>query len=432
MDIENVIALFVRRLNQHLFELPGPPGPIELPAPVAGQTYLLYLHVPFCPSLCPFCSFHRVRFHDGPANAYFDSLEREIGRISDCGYRFDEMYIGGGTPTVLPDRLLETIACVRERHALSGISVETNPNDLAHADLHRLADAGVTRLSVGVQSFDDVLLKEMRRYDTYGSSADIRSGLAQIRGVFATVNVDMIFNLPRQSEASLARDLDILVDELDVDQVSFYPLMADGKARLTLERAMGPVDFGRERHLYEMVVARLRGAGYKRSSAWCFSRKPGMFDEYIVGREEYVGLGSGSFSYLAGALYSSTFDNRHYEALVADGRTGTVFRKMFSTNEQMRYYMLMQLFGGSLDLPAAERRFAGRFEQGLWRELAGLRLLGAIRTEGSKLQLTERGNYLWVVLMREFFTNINNLRYNMRHQQPPLSRALRAGETTDG
>jgi menaquinone C8-methyltransferase len=333
---------------------------------------------------------------------------------------------------VLPERLLATIDFVRRRHPLSAVSVETNPNDLAHADLRRLADAGVSRLSVGVQSFDDALLRNMHRYDTYGSSADIRKSLEHIRGVFSTVNVDMIFNLPRQSEAVLAGDLDILIDELAVDQVSFYPLMAAGGVRTQLEKAMGPVDFGRERQLYEMIAARFQDAGYTRNSAWCFSRKPGMFDEYIVTREDYVGLGSGAFSYLSGALYSSTFDNRQYAELVAGGRTGTVFRKRLGETEQMRYYLLMQLFGGSLALDAAARRFDGRFEHGLWRELSGLRLLGAIRTDGDRIRLTERGYYLWVVLMREFFTSINNLRYNMRHVELPASPAANSGETGDG
>jgi coproporphyrinogen III oxidase-like Fe-S oxidoreductase len=432
MDLENLVGIFVRRLNRHLFELPGPPEPVALPTPAPERNYLLYLHIPFCPSLCPFCSFHRVRFHAGPANAYFDSLEQEIGLASDRGYRFDEMYIGGGTPTVLPDRLLGIIAQARGRHPLTAISIETNPNDLAHPELRRLADAGVSRLSVGVQSFDDALLRDMNRYDAYGSSVDIRHSLERTRGVFDVVNVDMIFNLPRQSEASLDQDLDILVNELGVDQVSFYPLMAAGDARLSLERAMGPVNYERERQLYELIAHRMQAAGYTRNSAWCFSRKPGMFDEYIVNREEYVGLGSGAFSFLSGALYSSTFDNMQYAELVAGGHTATVFRKSLGDHEQMRYYLLMQLFGGSVSLAAAERRFGGHFENGLWRELSGLRLMGAIRTEGDRIRLTERGYYLWVVLMREFFSSINSLRYNMRHLRLPVSRAVGAGETGDG
>jgi hypothetical protein len=81
----------------------------------------------------------------------------------------------------------------------------------------------------------------------------------------------------------------------------------------------------------------------------------------------------------------------------------------------MRYYLLMKLFGGSLDLAAAEDRFAGRFKRTLWPELAALRTMGAMRQSGGKLTLTENGYYLWVMMMREFFTGMNKLREQMRH-----------------
>jgi coproporphyrinogen III oxidase-like Fe-S oxidoreductase len=156
-------------------------------------------------------------------------------------------------------------------------------------------------------------------------------------------------------------------------------------------------------------------AGYVRTSAWCFSRKPGMFDEYIVERNEYLGLGSGAFSYLQGSLYASTFSINHYLRLVDAGRTGTFGRLQMTHRDQMRYYLLMQLFGGALDKAAAEQRFGGRFNRTLWPELTMLQTIGAVTDSGVQLRLTEKGYYLWVMMMREFFTGVNNLRDQMRH-----------------
>ena len=141
-----------------------------------------------------------------------------------------------------------------------------------------------------------------------------------------------------------------------------------------------------------------------------------MSDEYIVDREQYVGLGSGAFSYLGGALYSSTFSIGEYERMVDEGQTGTVFRQRLNAQDQKRYYLLMELFGGRLDKRQAERRFGRGFERALWRELAALKVLGALRDRGEYLELTERGNYLWVVMMREFFSGVNRLREKMRHE----------------
>ena len=377
--------------------------------------YLLYLHVPYCMVLCPFCSFHRVRFKEDSALNYFECLRREIGYVTDLGYRFDELYIGGGTPTVLPDELVRTLARVREMHAITGISVETNPDDLSKDSISRLLDAGVNRLSVGVQSFDDTLLKQMERYDKYGSGEQIRRALHRMDSVFDTLNVDMIFNFPHQGEDSLLRDIDILVDDIGVDQVSFYPLMTVASTRKKMAKAMGTVDYGREKQLYRLISARMLDAGYTRSSAWCFSRRADMFDEYIVERPEYVGLGSGAFSYLDGSLYGSTFSLNHYRRLVAAGKTGTTGHKVMNRWDRINYYLLMQLFSGAMDKAAAEAHFGDQFGRLFRPQLAGLRMLGAVRDSGDRISLTENGYYLWVVLMREFFTGVNRLRDALRH-----------------
>ncbi len=375
---------------------------------------MLYLHIPYCISLCPYCSFHKVKFERNPAQHYFETLRREIKLVTSAGYRFAELYVGGGTPTVLPDELIRTLDLIRESHPMQSVSTETNPNDLTEEILGPLRDAGVNRLSVGVQSFDDGLLEEMQRYEKYGSGRQIRDRLQRAAGLFDTLNVDMIFNFPHQTEALLKRDLHILVDELAVDQVSFYPLMSANSTRESMLRTIGSVDYSRERKLYEMIAGYMLANGYSRSSAWCFSRRPGMIDEYVVDQDDYLGLGSGAFSYLHGSLYASTFSIDHYLSLVESGTVGIVRRRELSPRDQMRYYLLMRLFGGSLDTAAAEKKFDGKFRRTLWPELAALRVMGAVKDTGAELLLTESGNYLWVMMMREFFTGVNNLRDEMR------------------
>ncbi|HZW60305.1 MAG TPA: hypothetical protein VFE85_08425, partial [Woeseiaceae bacterium] len=266
------------------------------------------------------------------------------------------------------------------------------------------------------------------RYEQYGSSAQIRGRLERVAGEFDTLNVDMIFNLPHQTEASLRNDLRVLTDELAVDQVSFYPLMTADSARKTMHRDMGVVDYARERRLYELIAAHMLAAGYARSSAWCFSRGPRMIDEYIAEHDEYLGLGSGAFSFLDGGIYASTFSINHYLELIDSGRSGVIRRRTLKRGDQMRYYLLMHLFSGSLDLALADRRFAADFARELRLELAALRLLGAVRRQGEQLRLTERGYPVWVMMMREFFTGVNNLRDEMRHNIAHENSLLHTGE----
>jgi coproporphyrinogen III oxidase-like Fe-S oxidoreductase len=416
VNFDALIGGYLRQYSRRKMHFPEVSTGTPLPAADAEQRYLLYLHIPYCVVLCPFCSFHRVRYEENSAMRYFDCLRKEIRLASDAGFRFDEVYIGGGTPTVAPDELVRTIECVRGLHSVTGISVETNPDDLGKNSMKNLQDAGVKRLSVGVQSLDDKLLREMERFERYGSGAEIEARLKHAEGHFDTLNVDMIFNFPRQSEQSLQRDLRILTNDIGVDQVSWYPLMSVNSTRKKMLQAMGAVDYSREQAFYEMIVEHMLASGYARTSAWCFSRKPGMFDEYIVQREEYLGLGSGSFSYLQGSLYASTFSINHYARLIEDGKTGTFGRLEMTDRDQMRYYLLMQLFSGSLDKQAAEARFDGRFQRTLWPELTALQTVGAVENAGVQLTLSKRGYYLWVMLMREFFTGVNNLRDEMRHR----------------
>ena len=212
-------------------------APASLPAPVPGHRYLLYLHVPFCEALCPFCSFHRVQFRPRQAQPYFEALRAEVAHYADRGYEFGEVYVGGGTPTVMPEELARTLGWVRERFSLTDISVETNPNHLTPPVLQALQAAGVTRLSVGVQSFDDDLLKRMGRYQAYGSGLETAERLARIQADFPTVNADLIFNLPGQRADSFARDLEILRQDVGVTQASFYPLMATPATRARMRKS---------------------------------------------------------------------------------------------------------------------------------------------------------------------------------------------------
>jgi len=384
-----------------------------VPTPVAGRKYLLYVHIPYCEALCPFCSFHRVEYTLGKALPYFVALREEIRRYHDLGFEFSEVYLGGGTPTVNIEELAETIALIKSLYSIERISTETNPNHLDRERLEILQDCGVNRLSVGVQSFDNELLKNMQRFSNYGSGEQIIERLRGARGLFETLNVDMIFNLPGQSDESLARDLDIIKNQLGVDQVSFYPLMAATATRRRIAKEMGPVTQDHEQAFYETIRAAMTGS-YQAGSVWCFSREGDMIDEYIVDHEEYVGVGSGSFSYLNGTMYATTFSIPRYQDLVPRYGTGITRGRELTRLEQHRYHFMTGLFGLSMSRAAAMDRFGESYFRVLWREFLFFRLLGVIADDGDLVRLTDRGMYYWVVMMREFLTGVNRLRDDMR------------------
>ena len=371
---------------------------------------LLYLHIPFCEKLCPYCSFHRLVFQEALGRSYFAALRKEIRMYQARGYAFRGLYVGGGTPTIMIAELEETIACARQCFPLQEISVETNPNHLTEQNIAVLKRAGVNRLSVGIQSFDDGLLKAMDRYDKYGSGKEIAARLRNAGGHFDTLNADMIFNFPRQDLQVLNRDLDTLLD-LKIAQITYYPLMVSDSTRQQVINALGRVDYGNEETLYRQIEKRLT-PDYSFSSAWCFSRRNtvAIIDEYIVDYDEYAGLGSGSIGYLQGVCYANTFDINRYIAMLDRGEAPIWASRHFTMKDKMRYDFLMKLFATKLHLPDLQQKYAGRIYRHLWPDILAFFLLGGLRYEAPYLHLTRRGHYLWVIMMREFFIAVNNFR----------------------
>lgn len=399
-----------------------------LPAPVPGRHYMLYAHIPFCERLCPYCSFNRFPFQKTRAERYFDSMRKEMRMLADLGYDFDSLYIGGGTPTVMMDELCATIDLAREIFSVEEVSSETNPNHLTPEHLDQLAER-VQRLSVGVQSSNNDLLKQMDRYDKYGSAEEIFVRLQRAVPYFKSLNADMIFNFPAQTEDILIDDLAFVL-ESGVSQATFYPLMVSSSVERSLRKTVGEVSYDRERAFYEIICDALLGSGFSLSSAWTFDKSDsGMIDEYVVDYEEYPAIGSGGITYLGDSLFVNTFSLDEYSQKIDSGRMSIMGKSSFGKRDRMRYRFMMQLFGLQLDKSQFKRDFGCSVEQGLPVEMAFMRACGAFdRDDSERLTLSRAGRYLLVAMMRQFFIGVNDLRDQARAALPENERALLFGD----
>jgi coproporphyrinogen III oxidase-like Fe-S oxidoreductase len=366
----------------------------------------LYVHIPFCRSLCPFCCFNRYLFKEDLARRYFVDLKREIDLYARRGFQFSGVYFGGGTPTVLMDELAGVIGMLRERFMVNQISLETTPRELTPVNIAMLQDAGINRLSVGVQSFEEPVLKTMGRVN--GPADDVKARLLAAQGRFDTLNVDFVFNFPGQTVERFAADVDAF-QELGIDQATFYPLMASPHKKDALERRFNRVDNSRERRFYEVIMDQLYRGGYTPSTAWCFSRGGHMIDEYIIEYDDYVGVGAGSVSIVGGDFYANSFSLDRYHEMTAAGRLPIIGRRRLSARENMRYYLLTKLFGMSLDMAALRKRFGDGAAGKLRTELAFFKTFGLVSGDGI-LRVTEKGMYPVSVMMRDFFAALNALR----------------------
>jgi len=451
MLAERLQSQMVRLLNQRYLSL-KPTDITQLPGPQASRRYMLYAHIPFCERLCPYCSFNRYLFEPERATSYFADLRREMQMLAEAGYDFESLYIGGGTPTVMPDELFATIDLAKSLFGIRDVACETNPNHLTPAIVDELS-ARVQRLSVGVQSFDDGLLRQMQRFEKYGSGMQILQRIQDVHDRFTSFNVDMIFNFPSQSEDILLRDLACVL-ESRANQTTFYPLMASPAVSASLARTVGRVDYNREQYYYEIISEVLCGGNaptFEFGSAWTFNRvspqlseeKPEgqpnpadtapatrpMIDEYIIDYEEYPAIGSGGLSYLDGSLFVNTFSLADYHRAIQNGCMSVSGRTDFSRYDRMRYRFMMQLFGLRLNKDEWQRDFGVGVAQGVPAEYLFYRACGAFEYEDEhEIRLSARGRYLVVALMRQFFIGVNGVRDQARAALAPAERELLFGE----
>ncbi len=415
---ERVLSMGMRGLLPRALAT-GPALLERLPA-AGDRRAALYLHIPFCETLCPFCSFHRIPFHADLAERYFDALEAEMHLAAGLGYRFETLHVGGGTPTVLMDRLLRVLDLARECFGVKHCSCETHAHHLRPEIAGRL-EGRVERLSVGVQSLDPVILKRMRRdRDGFGAEQMLEA-IRDMNGRFPTLNVDLIFNLPGQTVAGVVEDLERVL-ATGVSQVTTYPLMASPKVSRDMRRQFGETSGAQEYAMFCRIEDCMRAHGMRASSPWCYSRcGSGMIDEYIVDAPEYVGLGSGAFSLLGGRLYVNTFSVSRYVERLASGRMSVERMRVFGPREMMHYRLMMGLFGLHPDprtlAPSAGTRMLLGFE------LLLLRMAGAFESgHADRLVLSHGGRYLALAMMREFFAGMNHVRDEARSQLPAWQR----------
>ncbi len=407
--ISAVAAGLVGLAGRRFTALEEPSSDDDYPGYSGGKRPALYVHLPFCRRPCPFCAFHRFAFEESAARDHFAALTREIKELLGRGFVFPEVYIGGGTPTVLPGELLELLALLRRRLPETRLSVESHPEDLTPGLVDGLTELGVERLSVGVQSFDAGLLRLLGRPEP--TPPELKRILARLRGRFPTLQLDLLYNHPAQTPALLAADIEV-ADALGLTQVTFNPLMpplvrgGEGIEPLRPDPRRGD-------RLYEVILERVAASGRRPSTVWCFVSEPGLTDEYLVANPEYLAAGCGAVGFYASRFYANSFSLAEYFRRVERGGVGLARQRRLRPWEREAYLLLGFLFGMGGTAESLEAHLGGPPSRRLRAALAAARSLGLVR--GARL--TPRGMPVINRMMQRFFGALTVLR----------TRALRAG-----
>lgn len=372
------------------------------------KKYLLYIHVPFCDNLCPFCTFHKFKHNFEDSNRYFKILREELKVLKRKNVKVDSVYVGGGTPLINEKQLRITIKLVKKLFDVEDISCETDPNHIDVNTVYKLKGL-IKRLSIGVQSFDDEILKQLSRYKRFGSSSEIKEKISKIAGILPITNIDLIFNIPNQTQDILRDDLQSAKD-LGIEQITTYPLMSSDLNSGFLKSKKINTN---EQKFYNIIKEELKD--YTKNNMWSFSKNlVDLSDEYVSTHDEYIGVGSGAFSYLDGKLFINAFDLKEYEKNIITKKDALMAKSEFENINKIEYAMLSTLFGGKLNIKEFNKLYNVDLEKLLRKELYLVKKLDVIRIEEGIIYPTQFGEYLLVIMMASFYSGMDKVRAMFR------------------
>ncbi|PHS40650.1 MAG: coproporphyrinogen III oxidase [Sulfurovum sp.] len=378
--------------------------------PVAekDKKYLLYLHIPFCKVFCPYCSFHKYSFEEEKAREYFGILRKEIRLAKEKGFEFSSVYIGGGTPTILPEELAETIDLCRELFDIKELSCEADP-DISDELIELLKDR-VDRLSVGIQSLDDKRLAQTKRCEKFGTAQEQMDNIKKLIENFKIVNCDLIFNFPDQTKEDVLEDIRKL-KELSPQQISMYPLMYSPSVKKDIEKNMGEIANTKEYELYKVIMDEL-SQGYVQNTCWAFSKEGiTLIDEYVVDHDEYLGLGSGAFGFINETLYINTFALDEYKKTVDSGQFSTARYKKYTKKEILNYRLMVEMFGFSFSMDKLVKKYGKSAKRTLMLKTFLFRIF---KIADKDQNLTVFGKYIFLIFMKEFYIGMDLVRETSR------------------
>ncbi len=324
----------------------------------------LYVHTPFCESKCSYCDFYSVARGDAPVHRYAQALAREAQARAGADFAPATVFVGGGTPTALADadfvHVLETVATLAVRGGrLREWTVECNPGSLTPWKASAMRAAGVTRVSIGVQSFDDDVLRSVGRvHDARTARQAVE--VAREAGI-PQVSVDLLFAIPGQGLATFRTDLGEAV-RLGTDHVSAYALLYEEGTVLTRLRQRGrlrPEEEDVELEMLRLAIDTLGSAGFERYEVSNFAR-PGARCRHNLNywrNGPYLGLGPSAVSYLDGERRANVAAWRSWEERVlAGGDAGASSERVDPRRAAAEDLMLRLRLVEGASLSAVERR----------------------------------------------------------------------------
>ncbi|RSI41941.1 radical SAM family heme chaperone HemW [Streptococcus cristatus] len=365
-----------------------------------------YVHIPFCTQICYYCDFSKVFIKNQPVDSYLEHLIEEYHSYDIKKLR--TLYIGGGTPTALSAPqlafLLEKLTDKLDLSYLEELTIEANPGDLDQEKIAVLKDSPVNRVSLGVQTFNDRMLKQIGRSHL---EKDIYENIANLKKAgFDNISIDLIYALPKQT----MEDVKINVAKaiaLDIPHMSLYSLILENHTVFMNRMRRGKLPLPKEdleAEMFDYIISELEKAGFEHYEISNFS-KPGFESRHNLmywDNAEYYGIGAGASGYVDGVRYKNHGPIRHYLQAVEAGNA-RVQEEVLTLKEKMEEEMFLGLRKKSgVSKKLFEEKFGLSFEDQYGDVVSELTEQGLLVPDRDIVRMTKQGLFLGDTVAEKF------------------------------
>ena len=365
-----------------------------------------YVHIPFCTQICYYCDFSKVFIKNQPVDSYLEHLLQEFHSYDIQKLR--TLYIGGGTPTALSalqlEVLLDGLTKNLDLSVLEELTIEANPGDLDEDKIAVLKNSAVNRVSLGVQTFDDKMLKKIGRSHL---EKDIYENIDRLKlAGFDNISIDLIYALPGQTMDQVKDNVAKAI-ALDIPHMSLYSLILENHTVFMNRMRRGKLPLPKEEveaEMFEYIIAELERAGFEHYEISNFS-KPGFESRHNLmywDNAEYYGIGAGASGYVNGVRYKNHGPIRHYLKAVEEGNA-RINEEHLSLREQMEEEMFLGLRKKTgVSKARFEEKFGTSFDNLYGQVVRDLCHQGLLQVEGQQIRMTKKGLFLGDTVAERF------------------------------
>lgn len=365
-----------------------------------------YVHIPFCTQICYYCDFSKVFIKNQPVDSYLEHLIEEYDSYDIKKLR--TLYIGGGTPTALSAPqlafLLEKLTENLDLSYLEELTIEANPGDLDQEKIAVLKDSPVDRVSLGVQTFNDRMLKQIGRSHL---EKDIYDNIANLKKAgFDNISIDLIYALPKQTMEDVKTNVAKAI-ALDIPHMSLYSLILENHTVFMNRMRRGKLPLPKEdleAEMFDYIIAELEKAGFEHYEISNFS-KPGFESRHNLmywDNAEYYGIGAGASGYVYGVRYKNHGPIRHYLQAVEAGHA-RVQEEVLTLKEKMEEEMFLGLRKKSgVSKKRFEEKFGVSFEDQYGAVVSELTEQGLLIPDRDMVRMTKQGLFLGDTVAEKF------------------------------